>query len=168
MKAFNNILLIFLLVTYTEYLNAQDTIFGIGIYASGTETGFGYRSSKDTRFAADIRITKASIFSDPLSGGFINEASLIYRVAYYERVRFHIGIGGRAEWNFSEDESHHLGIATPLGVEAFPFPFQNAGLFFEATPYFTNAINKNIRNSGIRTVAGFVFYFITDKRKDAD
>lgn len=57
-------------------------IFGVGIYGSGTETGLGFRSGKDTRFAADIRVAKANIFTEPNSGSLINEVSCIYRLAY--------------------------------------------------------------------------------------
>lgn len=132
---------------------------GIGIYPTGTETGLGYRSSRTNRWTIDVRITKANAFTEPKGGTLINEVSWIYRIAYYERVRFHAGIGARADWNFDKTQSHRFGVVTPLGVEAFPFPFQNAGLFFEAALFATRASSGNV-NVGIRTVAGFVFYFV--------
>ena len=143
----------------------QRTGPGIGIYPTGTETGFGYRSSRDNRLAVDVRITRANFYTKPGSGSFVNEASLVYRVAYYEKVRFHVGLGGRADWAVSEGQSHRFGVVTPIGVEAFPFPFQHAGLFFEAAPFCTWNHDNNA-NVGIRTVAGFVFYFLkTEKEK---
>jgi len=133
--------------------------FGIGIYGSGTETGFGYRSSKNTRLAADIRVARTNIFTDPVSGSLVNEASLIYRVAYYEKARFFIGVGARIDWALGETTDSKYGVVFPLGAEAFPFPFQNAGLFFEASPFITTADGENF-NIGIRTVTGFAFYFL--------
>ena len=78
---------------------AERTGAGIGIYPTGTETGFGYRSSRDNRWAVDVRTTRANFFTKPKSGSFVNEVSFIYRVAYYEKVRFYMGLGGRADWN---------------------------------------------------------------------
>ena len=143
---------------YGMFAQTQKTGPGIGIYPTGTETGFGYRSSKNARWVVDARITKANLLLHPDNGSFINELSLVYRIAYYEKVRFHLGLGGRADWNFGNHLPHRFGVVTPVGVEAFPFPFQNAGLFFEAAPFFTMAENHQ-NNIGIRTVAGFVFYF---------
>lgn len=142
---------------------APRTRGGIGIYPTGTETGFGYRSSRDNRWAIDVRATRANIFTKPRTGSLVNEISVIYRLVFYERVRFHAGLGGRADWNLSEGQSHRFGLVTPLGVEAFPFPFQNAGLFFEAAPFCAWAKQGNV-NIGIRTVAGFVFYFLRRER----
>ena len=147
-------------------LFAQEPVTGpgIGIYPTGTETGFGYRSSKNTRWAVDVRVTRANLFTNPENGSLVNEASLIYRVVYLEKVRFHLGLGGRADWNLEKSQSHRFGFVTPIGVEAYPFPFQNAGLFFEAAPFCTWMTDGN-NNIGVRTVAGFVFYFIR-KSKD--
>ena len=138
--------------------------FGIGIYGSGTETGFGYRSSKNTRLAADIRVAKANIFTEPQTGSIVNEASLIYRIAYYEKARFFVGIGARVDWGIGQNAAgeaidNKYGVVFPMGAEAFPFPFQNAGLFFEAGPFVTTADGENY-NIGIRTVTGFAFYFL--------
>jgi hypothetical protein len=144
---------------------AQEPGPGIGIYPTGTETGFGYRSAKDTRWALDVRITRANLFTESKKGSFVNEVSAIYRIVRYEKVRFHVGLGGRADWNFEANQSHRFGIVTPIGIEAFPFPFQNAGLFFEAAPFFT-AARENNNNIGVRTVAGFVFYFIKKKSSE--
>jgi hypothetical protein len=132
---------------------------GIGIYPTGTETGFGYRSPKDKRFALDVRATRANFFAHPASGSFVTEVSAICRVVRYEKVRFHVGLGARGDWNFAEGQSHRYGLVTPVGVEAFPFPFQHAGLFFEAAP-FSTWTESGMNNTGIRTVAGFVFYFL--------
>lgn len=139
------------------------TSAGIGIYPTGTETGIGYRSAKESRVAADIRITKANLFGGPSRGSFINEASAVYRVVMLEKVRFHIGLGARAEWAIEKVAEHKFGGVLPVGVEAFPFPFQNAGLFFEAAPFYTTAGGSDW-NAGIRTVAGFVFYFPSAKK----
>jgi hypothetical protein len=149
----------------TCFGQAQRTGPGIGIYPTGTETGFGYRSSRDKRWAFEARVTRANFFTKPSSGSFVNEASLIYRVAYYEKIRFHIGLGGRADWNMNENQSNRFGFVTPVGVEAFPFPFQNAGLFFEAAPFLTWA-GDGQENIGVRTVAGIAFYFIRKEGKN--
>jgi hypothetical protein len=139
--------------------HAQKLGSGIGIYPSGTETGLGWRSGKDTRWVLDARIAKANVITKPETGSFINELSLSRRVVYYEKARFHIGLGVRADWNYGNQMSHRYGIVVPIGVEAFPFPFQTAGLFFEAAPFCTFAEN-NRSNIGIRTVGGFIFYFL--------
>lgn len=135
----------------------SQTGIGIGLYPTGTETGFGIRTSKETRFAGDARITRANIFNEKSKAStFVTELSLICRVVRLERVRFHVGLGYKADWNLNETHKH--GVIVPVGVEAFPFPFQNAGLFFEAAPFYvSDFISKD--NAGIRTAAGFVFYF---------
>ncbi len=137
-------------------------IFGVGIYGSGTETGLGFRSGKDTRFAADIRVAKANIFTEPNTGSLINEVSCIYRLAYYERTRFFVGIGARFDWGIGEFQDDRYGVVMPIGVEAYPFPFQNAGLFFEAAPFLTTDAGESY-NFGIRTITGFSFYFYSKK-----
>ena len=147
------------LSTATWAQDQPDTGVGIGIYPTGTETGFGFRSAKNKHYAIDVRVTKANLFTNPESGSIINEASWLYKIAYYERVRLHAGIGLRADWNLDKTASHRYGFVTPVGVEAFPFPFQNAGLFFEAAPFCTWTTHSN-NNIGVRTVAGFVFYFL--------
>jgi hypothetical protein len=129
---------------------------GIGIYPTGTETGLGFRSARDTHWALDVRATRANLYSEKnKTSSFVTEVSAICRVIRLEKVRFHVGIGYRGDWNFSE--THRHGIIMPVGVEAFPFPFQNAGLFFEAAPFFVSDFDKS-NQLGIRTVAGFVFY----------
>ena len=65
----------------------------------------------------------------------------------------------------NEGQSHRFGFVLPLGVEAFPFAFQNAGLFFEAAPFCAWTTHDNA-NLGIRTVAGFAFYFIRREKKE--
>ena len=136
---------------------------GIGIYPTGTETGIGYRSSKDSRWVVDVRITRANMFTNPEAGSAVNEASVLYRIVYYEKVRLHVGLGGRADWNGDSKIGHRFGAVVPVGIEAFPFPFQNAGLFFEAAPFLTFGSN-NKNNFGVRTVAGFVFYLIKKEK----
>lgn len=141
----------------------SQTGIGIGLYPTGTETGFGIRTSKETRFAGDARITRANVFNEKSkTSSFVTELSLICRVVKLERVRFHVGLGYKADWNLNETHKH--GVLVPVGVEAFPFPFQNAGLFFEAAPFYvSDFISKD--NAGIRTAAGFVFYFPVKPKK---
>ncbi len=130
---------------------------GLGIYPTGTETGLGFRSGKETRLALDTRVARASLYSDRTkSTSFATECSVIYRLIKYEKVRFHLGLGYKADWNFPT--SHKHGLVIPVGVEAFPFPFQNAGLFFEAAPFGLVDSQTNYYG-GLRTAAGFVFYF---------
>ncbi|MBC7863381.1 MAG: hypothetical protein IAF38_10425 [Bacteroidia bacterium] len=130
---------------------------GIGIYPTGTETGFGFRLNKEKRVTLDARIVKANFARHPATSSFLTELSGICRIVHLEKVRFHLGVGFRTEWNLSA--THKYGVVIPLGAEAFPFPFQNAGLFFEAAPYYVTDQKSNW-NGGIRTVAGFVFYFL--------
>lgn len=131
---------------------------GIGLYATGSETGIGFRSGKETRWVLDTRIAKANIYSEKnKASSLTTELSGVCRIVKLEKVRFHLGVGYRAEWNVNAQNRH--GIVVPVGVEAFPFPFQNAGLFFEAAPFITSDPDQNYY-SGIRTSAGFVFYFL--------
>jgi hypothetical protein len=135
----------------------SQTGIGIGIYPTGTETGFGLRSGKETRWAAEGRVARANLYSEKTkTSSFVSELSVIYRVVKLEKVRFHIGIGFKGDWNFTE--TNKQGLILPIGVEAFPFPFQNAGLFFEAAPFYVTDQSAHYY-SGIRTAAGFVFYF---------
>lgn len=129
---------------------------GIGIYPTGTEAGIGYRSAKDTRLAIDARITWTNLLGHPLSGSAVNELSLICRIIHLEKVRLHLGLGARADWAIGSN-NHKWGTVMPIGIEAFPFPFQHAGLFFETAPCLTLSANTNW-NAGIRTAAGIVFY----------
>lgn len=165
MKRILTLIAIGLALTTPVYTQSQTTGVGVGIYPTGTETGLGIRSSRDKRLAVDVRMTRANFFTKPASGSFVNEASLVYRIAYYEKVRFHLGIGGRADWNVTDGRSNRFGFVTPVGVEAFPFPFQHAGLFFEAAPFCAWQRNGNA-NAGIRTVAGFVFYFLKQDKHE--
>ncbi len=130
---------------------------GIGLYATGTETGLGFRSGKETRWVLDARIAKANIYSEKnKASSFTTELSAVCRIVKLEKVRFHLGLGYKAEWNLNAQSRN--GAVFPVGVEAFPFPFQNAGLFFEAAPFIMTDPNQNYY-SGIRTTAGFIFYF---------
>ena len=138
---------------------------GVGLYASGTETGMGLHLIKDSRWSMEARFARTNIFVQSETGSWVTEASLLYRVAYHEKVRCHIGIGPKADFQVSESLSDRYGLSFPIGVEAFPFPFQNAGLFFEAAPFYLTAGGDEI-NYGIRTSSGFVFYFVRqDKTK---
>ncbi len=144
------------LVFYTFLSALAQTGPGIAIYPTGTETGLGLRSAKDTRWALDIRATRANFYSEKnKTSSFVSELSAVCRIIKLEKVRFHLGIGYRTDWNFTETHKH--GVVMPVGIEAFPFPFQNAGLFFEAAPFFVSDFDKSSQ-FGIRTVAGFVFY----------
>jgi len=158
-----HLLLVLSTLLFISIPAVSQTGIGIGLYPTGTETGFGIRSSKETRFAGDARITRANIFNEKSkASAFVTELSLIYRVVKLERLRFHVGVGYKADWNLNETHKH--GIIVPVGVEAFPFPFQNAGLFFEAAPFYvSDFISKD--NAGIRTAAGFVFYFPLKTKK---
>lgn len=159
MKFFTLLVLLFI----SSCLAFGQTTVGIGIYPTGTETGLGFRLNKNKRFLLDARITKANLYSDiKTTSSVISEISAIYRLILLEKVRFHLGIGGRANWNLNA--KHKYGAVIPIGVEAFPFPFQNAGLFFEAAPFFETDQQYNWQG-GIRTVAGFVFYFPSKNQK---
>ncbi|MDP1746185.1 MAG: hypothetical protein Q8L90_11440 [Bacteroidota bacterium] len=149
-------------IFFTQVAYAQTGI-GIGIYPTGTETGFGFRSGKNSRLIADVRICKANFFSNQTQSSFITEISGIYKLVKLEKIRFHLGIGARSEWNFGGKKNKYGGVV-PIGVEAFPFPFQNAGLFFEAAPFFTHDFERGYYG-GIRTVAGFIFYFPLKEKK---
>lgn len=161
--ALNRFVFILMLTTFYLNSNAQKLGVGIGFYPTGTEAGFGLRTSKNSRFFADIRITKANIYKNPTSGSVINEASAVFRIVQYEKVRLHLGLGARTEWNFTQNQLNRYGFIAPFGLEAFPFPFQNAGLFFETGLYTTFASDKTV-NFGLRSVAGFVFYFIKKEK----
>lgn len=139
---------------------------GIGIYPTGTEAGISFRSAKDTRWAFDARLARVLFNTDKTKpSSFVSEVSVICRVVKLEKVRFHIGTGYRADWNFTDRHRH--GITVPIGVEAFPFPFQNAGLFFEVAPFFVSDLRSNNNNYGLRATSGFVFYFLTKKSPKA-
>jgi len=160
MKSHIKCILLFIFIIPVAY---SQTGIGVGIYPTGTETGFGFRSGKNSRWAADVRIAKANFYSNQTQSQFINEVSAVYRIIQLEKIRFHMGIGARTEWNFGGKKNKYGGVI-PIGVEAFPFPFQNAGLFFEAAPFFTQD-SQNSYYGGIRTVAGFIFYFPTKEKE---
>jgi hypothetical protein len=145
---------------------AQKSTVGIALYPTGTETGLGFRSGKNSRFLLDARVTKANLYSDKKISSFITEVSGVCRVVKLEKVRFHLGLGLRNEWNYG-GKLNKIGAVLPVGVEAFPFPFQNAGLFFETAPFYTQDTH-NVYYAGIRTVAGFVFYFPVKEEKKSE
>src|SRR4051812_30508778 len=92
---------------------------GVGLYPTGSETGFGFRLSKDARFTWDARVARAQFYQDrSRASGFVTENSLICRIVKLEKVRFHVGLGWKAEWSFSSANRH--GLIVPVGVEAFP------------------------------------------------
>jgi len=129
---------------------------GIALYPTGTESGLGFRSSRDTRWFLDVRIARPNFYTEKSkTSSFVSEASAVCRIIKLEKVRLNLGIGYRGDWNFSETNRH--GVVMPLGVEAFPFPFQNAGLIFEVAPFCVSDFDKSTQ-VGMRTVAGFVFY----------
>jgi len=135
----------------------SQTTIGIGLYPTGSEAGFGFRLNRDKRVSLDARLAKANIYSSStLPSVFVTEINLIYRALLLEKVRFHTGIGFRSDWNLTQTHKH--GAIVPIGVEAFPFSFQNAGVFFEVAPFFESDDKSNWQG-GLRTVAGFVFYF---------
>lgn len=147
-----------------------NTGIGIALFPTGTDVGLGIRTNKNKKWVLDARIAKANFYTQGNQSSFTNEASAVCRVVKLEKVRFHAGIGVRTEWHWGPDNRY--GLVAPLGVEAFPFPFQNAGLFFEVAPFFTESSGFFLHNmtgkgsnyvAGLRTVAGFVFYF---PRKD--
>lgn len=159
------ILFIIIFCLSIQTAKSQTTV-GIGIYPTGTETGLGFRLNKDKHFSLDARVTKANLYRNTSSpSSFLSEVSAIYRLIILEKVRFHLGLGFRSNWNFSSTHKH--GAVIPTGVEAFPFPFQNAGLFFEAAPFFETDDKSNWQG-GIRTVAGFVFYFPKKLKKSTN
>ena len=143
-----------------------NTGLGIALFPTGTDVGLGIRTNKNKKWVLDARIAKANVYTQGTQSSFTSEISAVCRVVKLEKVRFHAGIGVRTEWHWGPDNRY--GLVTPIGVEAFPFPFQNAGLFFEVAPFFTEsssffAHDMTGRGSnslgGLRTVAGFVFYF---------
>jgi len=144
---------------------AAQTGPGIGLYATGSETGIGFRSGKESRWVLDARVAKANIYSEKSKASSLtSEISAVCRVVKLEKVRFHLGLGYKAEWNLNAGHRH--GTVIPIGVEAFPFPFQNAGLFFEAAPFIMSDQEQNYY-SGIRTAAGFIFYFPRKPKTEA-
>lgn len=149
------VLLATLLLAFTGTLYAQ-TGLGIAFYTTGTDVGFGIRTSKNTKWILDARVSKTNFYANRSASGMTNELSAVCRVVKLEKIFFHVGAGLRSEWRF--EQKNKFGVVVPCGVEAFPFPFQNAGLFFEAAPFFTHNFADDYYG-GIRTVAGFVFYF---------
>ncbi len=143
----------------------SQTTVGIGLYPTGSEAGFGFRLNKDKRVSLDARLAKASIYSSVATPStFVTELNIIYRIILLEKIRFHTGIGLRSNWNLTQ--THKQGAIIPIGVEGFPFSFQNAGIFFEVAPFFETDDKSNWQG-GLRTVAGFVFYFPKKTKKNS-
>lgn len=156
---------IFILICFYSFfltVKSQTTV-GIGLYPTGSEAGLGFRLNRDKRVSLDARVAKANIYSSSVMPSvFVTELNLIYRVVLLEKVRFHTGIGLRSDWNLTQTNKH--GCIIPIGVEGFPFSFQNAGIFFEVAPFFETDDKSNWQG-GLRTVAGFVFYFPKELKK---
>ncbi|MBX2979582.1 MAG: hypothetical protein KF905_09830 [Flavobacteriales bacterium] len=156
--------LFLLLLANSGSADAQSGM-GIGLYPTGTETGFGLRTGKDSRWAGDLRVTRFGMqgTAEARTGSCVNEASILYRPLHLERIRLHTGLGFRVDWQFGTGQEHRYGAVMPIGVEAFPFPIHLAGLFFEAAPYCT-IDRSGVPSYGVRTVAGFVCYIPTRER----
>ncbi|MDP2385739.1 MAG: hypothetical protein Q8M29_05175 [Bacteroidota bacterium] len=156
-----------IILIFTCHILIGQTGVGLGLYPTGTESGLGFRLNKDKKVYLDARVTRANFYSDKTTGqtNFLTELSAIYRLILLEKVRFHMGLGFRGDWNLVT--SHKYGVVMPIGVEAFPFPFQNAGLIFETAPFCVSDSNSKL-SGGIRTIAGFVFYFPTNKNSKKD
>jgi hypothetical protein len=156
---------LFLLLLANAALAMAQSGMGIGIYPTGTETGFGLRTGKDSHWAFDLRVTRFGIQGngEDRRGSCVNELSVLYRVLHREKIRLHTGLGFRADWQFDPSVDHRIGAVMPVGLEAFPFPFQHAGLFFEAAPFVTLDRSQST-SAGIRTVAGFVCYIPKKER----
>jgi hypothetical protein len=129
---------------------------GICINPTGSDAGLGFKSSKKTRLFVEASVGKANLYSKPATSSFVSELTLNYRIVKLEKVFFHMGLGIRNEWNFGKN--HKVGVAMPVGVEAFPFPFQNAGVIFSIAPFYTSDLEGDIY-AGMRSTGGFVFYF---------
>jgi hypothetical protein len=161
-----NILLFLMAISFGKNANSQTGV-GIGFYPTGTEAGIGFRSGKNSVACLDARVSKAVFSQKAGTSSFISELNVIFRTVLLEKVRFHIGIGGRGEWSIDSEKANKSGVVIPIGVEGFPFAFQNAGIFFEVAPYYDSDWIKDY-NAGLRTVAGFVFYFPTKPKVAPD
>lgn len=149
------IILTFLSVYLCHMADAQTSI-GLGVYPTGTEAGIGFRSSKTTKWFIEGSITKANFYSTSTLSSFLTEVSGGVRIVKLEKVFLNIGLGLRNEWNI--DKNSKVGMTLPISIEAFPFSFQNAGLFFSVAPFYTSDL-KGDTYSGMRTASGFIFYF---------
>jgi hypothetical protein len=129
---------------------------GIGVYPSGNEPGFGFKTSHKGKWFADIRIADVLLPQDRDMFRVRGEVLAKRRFTYFERVNFVTGIGPRIE--YSGNTGSFYGLVIPVAVEAFPFPFPNAGLFFEVGTYGVTDFEGPIK-AGFRTVAGINFYF---------
>jgi hypothetical protein len=156
---------LFLLLLANASTAMAQSGMGIGLYPTGTETGFGLRTGKERHWALDLRVTRFGVVGngEEPRGSCVNELSVLYRVLHLEKIRLHMGLGFRADWQFDTTAKHRIGAVMPVGVEAFPFPFQHAGLFFEAAPFYTLDRSRSLY-AGLRTVAGFVCYIPKKER----
>lgn len=158
-------LLLFSLLISLQLSYSQDLKYGVGIglYPTGIEYGLGFRSSKVNKTCLDVRLTKTQFTTNPNIGSFNSEINFVHRVVKQERLSFHIGYGFKTDINVNVGSLNKYGVVFPVGVEAFPFPFQQAGLFFEAAPFWITTINRSAL-IGLRASAGFVFYFTSSKK----
>lgn len=147
---------------FNSLFSRSQTGVGIGLYPTGTEAGIGFRSSRNSIACLDARVGKAVFSPKAGASAFITELGVVFRAVLLEKVRFHVGINSRGEFNV--DRPNKYGAVIPIGVEGFPFSFQNAGIFFEVAPYYAADWVKDY-SAGLRTVAGFVFYFPTKTKE---
>ncbi|MFN6944476.1 MAG: hypothetical protein ACK4ND_05980 [Cytophagaceae bacterium] len=135
---------------------------GLGVYPSGSEAGLSFKTSKLNSFFADIRMSDFNFSQNIEELSFKNEVFAKYRLTYFERINFIIGLGPRME--FYGQRRPFWGIAAPIAVEAFPFPFPNAALFFEVAPFYASDLHGQY-HGGFRTASGINFYFVPRKSK---
>ena len=157
--------LLLIFITQSTLIIAQETKYsvGVGLYTTGSEYGLGFRSSKVNKMCFDVRFTKTLFTTNPNTGGFNSEINFVHRVVKQERLNFHIGYGFKTDINVNVGSLNKYGVVFPVGVEAFPFPFQQAGLFFEVAPFYITTTNRSAQ-FGLRSAAGFVFYFTSSKK----
>ncbi|WMJ73194.1 hypothetical protein RCC89_08465 [Cytophagaceae bacterium ABcell3] len=154
------------LLTLFIFLGTLSTPFftfaqvGIGVYPSGSEPGLSFKTSQRTKFFADIRLQDLQYTNFADQQHIKTELLAKRRFNWFDRINFVIGIGPRAEFYGHQD--NFFGVVAPIAVEGFPFPFPNAGLFFEVAPYYSSDFNGNF-HSGFRTVSGINFFFVSRK-----
>ena len=158
-KVMNKNYLILILLLTAHFSFAQ---VGIGVYPTGTAAGIGIKYSLTGKVCGELRFTNFTFVAESLNSTATSELMLHYRIQFLEKVRFHIGIGARMEWNSKLKEKY--GASIPIGVEGFPFAaIPNLALFFETAPYFTSDFDK-ANLGGLRTTSGVCYYF-TKKNK---
>jgi hypothetical protein len=134
---------------------------GIGVYAGGNEPGLTFNTSRYGKYFVDFRISDVLLPQDRSEFRIRSEVMLKRRFTYFDRANFILGLGGRVRHTGSEGTFY--GISLPVAVEAFPFPFPNAGLFFEVGPYLASDFNGR-SVGGFRTASGINFYFFRQQK----